>query len=212
MKRLALIISVIFLTYNGFAKDLRDLFTDMPESMMPLLTKSDRMDCMDYMDSGMKAVVTNKLGGNTEMLRFDKNYLSVQLTEVSTFDMKLFYHRDSSVLICVIQTVCSEMCDSRLSFYDGDWKPIDKSHLIEEPILEDYLIRDRSKRDSIDFISGYATLRLNKIIVDDEENGLKFTNSSIGYMSEDVSEYLHFFNPEPLLFKWNGKVFKRSRK
>ena len=75
MKKIVLIITVMFLTCNGFAKDLRTLFADMPDSIIPLLTKSNRMDCVDYMESGMKAVVTNRLGGTTEMLSLDKDYL-----------------------------------------------------------------------------------------------------------------------------------------
>lgn len=212
MKKIVLIITVMFLTCNGFANDLRTLFADMPDSIIPLLTKSNRMDCVDYMESGMKAVVTNRLGGTTEMLSLDKDYLSMKLTAVSSFDMKLFYHRDSTAVICVIRTICSEMCDSRLSFYDADWNPIDKSELIEEPVFEDYIINDRFKGDSIEVLSEYASLRLNKITVDNVDNGLRFSYSSIGYLSEDASEYLHFFNPEPLLFKWNGKTFIRSRK
>lgn len=212
MKRMVFIITFMFLTCNGFAKDLRTLFTDMPDTILPLLTKSARMDCMDYMESGMKAVVTNRLGGNTEMVRFDKDYLSMQLTAVSSFDMKLFYHRDSTVVICVIRTICSEMCDSRLYFFDGDWNPINKTELIEEPVFEDYVLKNIFKSDSIESLAEYTSLRLNKISVDNDKNGLRFSFSGLGYISEDASEYLHFFNPEPLLFKWNGKTLKRSRK
>lgn len=207
-----MIITVMFLTCNVFAKDLRALFTDMPDSIIPLLTKSARMDCMDYMESGMKAVVTNRLGGSTEMVRFDKDYLSIQLTAVSTFDMKLFYHRDSTVVICVVRTICSDMCDSRLSFFDADWNAIDNKKLIEEPVFEDYVLKNIFKGDSIETLAEYAALRLNKITVDNDKNGLRFSFSSAGFLSEDASDYLHFFNPDPLLFKWNGKVLRRSRK
>ena len=41
------------------AEDLRTLFIDMPDSIMPTLTRSERMDFLDYMDSGMKALVQN---------------------------------------------------------------------------------------------------------------------------------------------------------
>ena len=38
------------------AEDLRTLFIGMPDSIIPTLTKSERMDFLDYMDSGMESM------------------------------------------------------------------------------------------------------------------------------------------------------------
>ena len=47
---------------------MRDVFLRMPDGLLPYLTENNRLDFIDFMDSGMKAVVNNELGGKSEML------------------------------------------------------------------------------------------------------------------------------------------------
>ena len=46
---------------------LRDAFRQMPDSVMPTLTQNNRLDCLDFLDAGMKAEVRNRLGGTSVM-------------------------------------------------------------------------------------------------------------------------------------------------
>ena len=46
---------------------LRDAFRQMPDSLMPMLTQNNRLDCLDFLDAGMKAEVRNRLGGTSVM-------------------------------------------------------------------------------------------------------------------------------------------------
>ena len=56
------------------AQNMSDIIKDMPDSIMPLLTKNDRLDFIDYLASNMKAEVTNRLGGKSEMTTISNNY------------------------------------------------------------------------------------------------------------------------------------------
>ena len=67
MKRTVSILLLAIAATVACAADLRTLFVDMPDSVIPTLTRSERLDFLDYMDSGMKAVVKNRLGGESEM-------------------------------------------------------------------------------------------------------------------------------------------------
>ena len=107
------------------AEDLRTLFIGMPDSIIPTLTKSERMDFLDYMDSGMRARVQNKLGGESEMISYTDNSLAVRTSRSGRLDMALFRKKDGGNLICIIKTVTARYDDSRLSFYNEDWTPVD---------------------------------------------------------------------------------------
>lgn len=190
------------------AADLRALFIDMPDSIMPTLTKSDRMDFVDYMDSGMKAKARNKLGGESEMTLFQDNMLSVKTSQVGRMDIVLFPRQKGSDLICVIKTVTARYDDSSLSFYDENWKPIDGKTLIELPQFDDFLTKEALKSDSLDVFRKMSMLRLQSITAVD--GALEFRYTSLDYIGEDAERYKTWLKPESLRYIWNGKKFRRK--
>ena len=118
MKRIivALIMSVVLVSAKS--ADIKNLFVEMPDSIMPLLVKNNRLDMLDYMDIGMSAKVKNKLGGESEMTLLKDDMISISMTDVTEYDIKLFYGKDSLVTIAVIETVKGGYSDSNISFYN----------------------------------------------------------------------------------------------
>jgi len=48
------------------AQEAKTFFKNMPDSLSPLLTAVNRADCIDFLESKMKAEVTNRFGGKSE--------------------------------------------------------------------------------------------------------------------------------------------------
>ena len=189
------------------AADLRTLFVGMPDSIMPTMTKSDRMDFLDYMDSGMKARVRNKLGGESVMTRFEENMLSIQTSQSGRLDIMLLNKGKDENLICIIRTATAKYDDSRLSFYTENWEPVPTADLIKLPVLDDYLTKEALKNDSLDCFKKLSMLRLQSIVPVD--GALEFKYTSLDDLGEDADKYRDWFKPTPLRFNWNGKTFKR---
>ena len=206
MKRAISIILVAFAMAVASASDLRTLFIGMPDSIMPSLTPSDRMDFLDYMDSGMRARVHNKLGGESEMTLFQDNMLTVRTSRSGRVDMVLFSKKGGGTIICVIKTVTARYDDSHLSFYTENWEPVPVKDLIEIPQFDDYLTKEALKSDSLDALKKESILRLHSITAVD--GGLEFRYTSLEDLGEDAEHYKTWFKPEPLRYYWNGKRFK----
>lgn len=190
------------------AEDLRTLFIGMPDSIMPMLTKSERMDFLDYMDSGMRARARNKQGGESEMTLFKDNMLSVKTSQSGRMDMALFRKKDGSNLICIINTVTARYDDSRLAFFTEKWEPVPVESLIELPQFDDYLTKEALKRDSLEVLKKESILRLQSAAVTD--GGLEFSYTSLEYIGEDADYFSSWFRKEPIRYTWNGKQFKRK--
>ena len=190
------------------AEDLRTLFIGMPDSIMPTLTKSERMDFLDYMDSGRRARVRNMQGGESEMTLLQDNLLSVRTSQSGRMDMALFRKKDGSNLICIINTVTARYDDSRLSFFTEDWKPVPVEDLIELPEFDDYLTKEAFKSDSLDVLKKMSILRLQSVTPVD--GALEFRYTSLEYVGEDADRFKSWFRQEPIRYVWNGKVFKRK--
>ena len=139
MKRnIAILFSLVLGWSLSAAADLKTLFIEIPDSLLPTLTRSERMDFFDYLESGMRARARNKLGGESEMTLLEENRLSVRTSSAGEFDMSLFRKKDGRNLICIIRTVKAHYSDSRISFYNEDWTPVEQEKLIELPAFEDF--------------------------------------------------------------------------
>lgn len=188
------------------AADLRTLFVGMPDSIMPTMTKSDRMDFLDYMDSGMRARVRNKLGGESVMTAFSDRSLTVMTSQSGRVEMVLFPLKNGENLICIIKTVTARYEDSRIQFYSEDWKSVPVEELIELPGFDDYLTKKALSSDSLDVFKKMSMLRLQSVAAVD--GGLEFRYSSLEDLGEEAERYKSWFKPEPLRYIWNGKKFR----
>ena len=125
MKINKLVITIFFSAVGLFvstalqAQEAKTLFVNMPDSLSPLLTKVNREDCIDFLESRMKAQVENRFGKKSEMTDLSKDYIRMQMSAQSTWQMKVLALNDSTNVICTVSTVCAPACDGRLSEYAG---------------------------------------------------------------------------------------------
>ena len=87
-----ILLSLFFILYlfsvSASAQTVREAFKAMPDSLMPYLTANNRLDLMDFMDAKMKAAVTNRLEGQTEMTFLSDDSLSIRMSNALTVEMK----------------------------------------------------------------------------------------------------------------------------
>ena len=122
------------------AQEAKTCFKNMPDSICPLLSAVNRADFIDFLESKMKAEVTNSFGGKSEMTELSPDYIHVKMTPQSSWQMKLLPTNDSTKVICVVATVCAPACDSHVKFYTTDWKElVASSYLPVLPVLDDFI-------------------------------------------------------------------------
>lgn len=98
------------------AQEAKAVFVNMPDSLSPLLTKVNREDCIDFLESKMRAQVENRFGKKSEMTDLSKDYIRMQMSPQTTWQMKLLALNDTTNIICTISTACAPACDSRIHF------------------------------------------------------------------------------------------------
>ncbi|MBO7115466.1 MAG: DUF3256 family protein [Prevotella sp.] len=112
-------------------RKMRDVFLQMPDSLLPYLTENNRLDFLDFMDSGMKAEVHNELGGRSEMLSLSDEMLTLQVSHAMKVVMRLVPVAEAvdscQQVICMITTYGTEAPESKIEVYSVQWNPIDVS-------------------------------------------------------------------------------------
>ena len=141
MKINKLFIAILFSVVGLFsltslqAQEAKTLFVNMPDSLSPLLTKVNRADCVDFLESKMKAQVENRFGKKSEMTELGKDYIRMQMSPQTTWQMKVLALNDTTNVICTVSTACAPACDSSIRFYTTDWKPLTESQFITSPCI-----------------------------------------------------------------------------
>ena len=119
----------------SFAQEptLRDVFRQMPDSLMPTLSGNNRLDFIDFLDSNMKAAVRNQLGGMSEMTILTDDSLSIRVSEALRVDMLLLkLDEPMDTIQQVVVFAESFLTDSvygetTVKFYTPDWQPITRN-------------------------------------------------------------------------------------
>lgn len=156
---------LLFLTMGLHAQAqtrMRDVFANAPDSIFPLLTKNNRLDCIDFRENNMQARITNRLEEHSELLTLTDTYLLMQMTRVSTLQMKLV--NDSTC--CLVTTVKGPAEDSHVRFYDTRWNHIPSP--LNRPQAKDFLDENidtdtRNLLEALTFIKATLSPETNEL-------------------------------------------------
>lgn len=191
-------------------QEAKTCFKNMPDSICPLLTAVNRADFIDFLESKMKAEVTNRFGGKSEMTELSSSYIRVKMSAQSDWQMKLLPLDKFGWVICTVSTACAPACDSHVKFYTTDWEELPaSSYLPELPAKEDFIAAASDTADVYAYQAAYreADMLLLKADLSAEEATLAFTFATPDYMSKEAAEKLKPFVRRPVVYTWSGRKF-----
>ena len=210
MKRRLLIIVCMFCVMSVVAQEMKTVFVAMPDSVIPLLTKVNREDCIDFLDSNMRAVVKNRFGNVAEMKVLTDDYVQMQISEVSTLEMKLLPVNDSTKVICMVKTICASACDSSIRFYASDWsKEFAAKDFLQMPSGSDFFLPNDSPTDEEALTRKMADMHLMKASLSKDDASLTFIYTTPDYLNkEDREKMLSLVKKEPIVLRWSEGEFR----
>ena len=135
-----LLLSLALLPMTGAARTIADLFATEPGNIFPLLTRTNRLDMVDYYNSGQMVAVPNNLAGQTRLLELDSAYLKVQTSESRVVEMRM-RKAGKDTVITVIETVMTPVPDSRLTQWNVHWQRYTSDKLFSKPSIDDFIVK-----------------------------------------------------------------------
>lgn len=200
----------MFCVMSVVAQDMKTVFVAMPDSVTPLLTKVNREDCIDFLDSNMKAVVKNRFGNVAEMKVLTDDYVLMQTSEVGTLEMKLLPLADSTKVICMVKTVNVPVADSSVRFYTSDWsQQLDVKEFLQLPSMDAFFLPNDSLKDEAILTRKKADMHLMKAQLSKEDTFLTFIYTTPDYLNEeDREKLLPHLRKEPIVLRWSEGKFR----
>ena len=116
---------------------MRDLFAAMPDSIIPYLTKNNRLDCIDFVESNVKMEVENLFEAKSMMEELTGDYLKMRLNETTDMQLKLLSAQGCDTLICMIKTMKVPEDESHIQLFDLKWNKIDSLNVWNEPLTDE---------------------------------------------------------------------------
>lgn len=121
------------------ARTIADFFASEPGNIFILLTRTHRLDMVDYFNSGQAVAVPNNLAGETRLIELDSTYLKVQTSGSRVVEM-LMRKAGKDTVITVIETVMTPVPDSRLTQWNVHWQQYISERLFQKPDIDDFIV------------------------------------------------------------------------
>ena len=210
MRKVLLIVVSVLCGISASAQDMKSVFIAKPDSITPLLTKVNKEDCVDFLDSHMKAEVKNRFDGTAEMKVLTEDYTLVQTSEIGTLEMKLLPINDSIKVVCMVKTVCASACDSNVRFYASDWsKELDAASFLQRPSADVFFLPNDTLSEEGILIRKKADMHLMKASLSKDNPTLAFIYTTPDYLNlEDKEKLKLHLRKEPVVLEWKDGKFR----
>lgn len=137
MKQLVVSVLALLLSCTLQAKSLRDMWTTMPDSILPTMNHNIRTEFVELLDMNVKAEVRNLLGTDCVLDTITSDYLHLSMSKVSSLAMKMLPLENGDTIICMVKTYAGPEKESELHFYDADWQVLDSRKFFLKGTLDD---------------------------------------------------------------------------
>lgn len=138
-------LSLALLPMTGIACTIADLFASEPGNIFPLLTRTNRLDMVDYYNSGQTVAVPNNLAGESRLISLDSIYLKLQASASKVVEMRMMTAGKDTV-IAVIETVMTPVPDSRITFWNTQWQQFVRTGtFFKVPTIDNFITRKMTR-------------------------------------------------------------------
>lgn len=192
------------------AQTMRDVFIAMPDSVEPLLSRNNRLDMVDFVDSHMRAEVENALDGKSRLLSLSAHHCVLQSSAAVRKEFLLLPYHGKHIVLGV-STFASPANESELHFYTVDWHPLADPPLVEWPEAEDFFVT-ADTCDAPRLARAHRLLDAAYISVTILPDSLILTCIlSLENLSETDKAVVSPYVLPCVLLKWTGEGFRRIR-
>lgn len=188
------------------AQDMIALFSNLPDSMLPLIDAKARGALL--LSSARPAIAKNALGGTARLDTLADNYLSLAPTGNSRFEMLLLpAEAEGRQVIAVIETVAAPAEDSKLSFYTTDWHPLPSERYFTAPTGKDFLTEDTDLRETEGrfrpIIIGYRYDAIAGTLI-------AYCRPELYIPKEQYEKLKNALRSQPIAYRWNHGRFMKE--
>ena len=198
MKKTLIIICFLTCWLCVSAQSLREVWIEMPDSVLPYLSKSQRTELVDYVDMKADPAVLNAFGDSVRIERMTNNYLLVKASKVTRLEIKLL---DNNTL-ALVQTWKAPVAESKLSLFNLQWQPKEAVVVYNENIVKP----DSMSEEEFADLKSLMYPRMREYRLSAENNSLSVSWNYPLLSKKDAKRVADLLKMQ--VVNWTGKDFR----
>lgn len=198
MKKILIIICFLTCWLGVSAQSLREVWIEMPDSILPYLSKSQRTELADYVEMKAEPAVLSTFGDSVRIERMTNNYLLLKANEATRLEIKLL---DNNTL-ALVQTWMAPAAESKLSLFNLQWQPKEAVVAYKANIVKPDSMSDEDFSD----LKTLMSPRLREYRLSADNNSLSVSWNYPLLSKKDVKRVTELLKPQVL--NWTGKDFR----
>lgn len=192
---------------------MRRAFVDFPAPALDLLTKSMRLDMLDYYEADSIYSVANAMEGLSRLDTVTADYLKVEITPVTSLQLKLLKDRKGADLLMAVYTAGGDgqAPDSDVRFYDANLTELPAEKFLKYPRLKDFFSIPKGSLTSqkeIDSMIPFPTVEFEAY---PGSGSLQARLTVENYINIDDFNIIKLFLKPQVTYTWDGKAFKQEK-
>lgn len=185
-----------------------DVFVNLPLQTLDILSRSRRMDMLDYYAADSIYKAPNGMEGLSELVKVTPDFLKVKITPVTDMDV-LMLRSPKKALAVVLYTIGGDgqAADTDVTFLDDQMQPLPRKKYLEYPdVLDFFNVPDKEVKEKIEDIVPFPTIQFT---ADPSSTTLNATLTVGEFLGKENYEYIKkYMKTLPLQFRWNGKKYE----
>lgn len=211
MKRiLVALIAAIYMAAPALAKTAKDFFIEDSTKVFPLLSKSLRMDMLDYYVSGQSVELENAFGGKSQLQKATNQYVSVRLSDAH------------SVEIWVPDTVAKKSVvvvnyQYRVPASDGNivvYNLVDMSENIkafDAPDITDFISVPKNSDMNKQEVADKIDIPMISYDINPDTGEITASHNLNEFLSQEEYARIEKYMIKSIRYVWTGKKYKRVK-
>ena len=198
MKKILIIICFLTCWLGVSAQSLREVWIEMPDSILPYLSKSQRTELADYVEMKAEPAVLSTFGDSVRIERMTNNYLLLKANEATRLEIKLL---DNNTL-ALVQTWMAPAAESKLRLFNLQWQPKEAVVAYKANIVKPDSMSDEDFSD----LKTLMSPRLKEYRLSADNNSLSVSWNYPLLSKKDVKRVTELLKSQVL--NWTGKDFR----
>ena len=198
MKKILIIICFLTCWLGVSAQSLREVWIEMPDSILPYLSKSQRTELADYVEMKAEPAVLSTFGDSVRIERMTNNYLLLKANEATRLEIKLL---DNNTL-ALVQTWMAPAAESKLRLFNLQWQPKEAVVAYKLNIVKPDSMSDEDFAD----LKTLMSPRLKEYRLSADNNSLSVSWNYPLLSKKDVKRVTEILKSQVL--NWTGKDFR----
>ena len=202
-----LCLSLALLPLTLTARTIADFFASEPGNIFPLLTRTNRLDMVDYHKSGQTVAIANNLTGESRLLELDSTYIKVQTSGSKMVEM-LMRTAGKDTVITVIETVMTPVPDSRLTQWNSHWQRYISDRLFAMPVIDDFFVKKMPQELRADLQDAMIFPLIRLTFTGENHDTIEASHGLEQFLaSNEYQRYAAYLKPS-LKYRFNGLKIK----